>query len=43
MKSLLIAVTQRLSGERPAALRAYAGAMVAGGATGAVVYKLLRQ
>jgi hypothetical protein len=43
MKSLIIAATQRLSGHRPAALRALAGATVAGTATGVVVYKLLRQ
>jgi hypothetical protein len=43
MKSLFIAVTQRLSGERPAALRAFAGATVAGAAAGAAVYKLLRR
>jgi hypothetical protein len=42
MKSLLIAVTQRLQGERPTAIRAFAGAAVAGGVTGAAVYKLLR-
>jgi hypothetical protein len=43
MKSLIIAATQRLSGDRPAALRALAGATVAGTTTGVVVYKLLRQ
>ena len=43
MKSLLIAIMQRLEGERPAALRAFAGATVAGTATGVAVYKLLRR
>jgi hypothetical protein len=43
MKSLFIAVTQRLSGDNPNALRAFAGATAAGTATGVAVYKLLRQ
>ena len=37
------AAGQRLSGERPGALRAAAGAAVAGGMTGVVVYRLLRR
>ena len=36
------AVGQRLHGDRPGALRAAAGAAVAGTATGVVVYRLLR-
>ncbi len=36
------AVAQRLGGERPGALRAFAGATVAGSATAVVVYRLLR-
>jgi hypothetical protein len=43
MKSLFVAVSQRLSGERPAAMRAFAAATASGAATGAIVYKLLRQ
>ena len=43
MKSLLIAATQRLRGEKPGAMRALAGATAAGTATGVLVYKLLRQ
>jgi hypothetical protein len=43
MKSLYIAVVQRLTGEKPSALRAIAGATAAGTATGVVVYRLLRQ
>ena len=42
VKSFYTAVIQRLSGERPAALRAAAGATAAGTATGVLVYKLLR-
>jgi hypothetical protein len=42
MKSLYIAATQRLTGQRPSAIRAAAGAAAAGTATGVVVYKLLR-
>jgi hypothetical protein len=42
MKSFYKAALQRLSGERPNALRAVAGATAAGTATWAVVYKLLR-
>jgi hypothetical protein len=42
MKSLMIAVTQRLQGERPSAIRAFTGAAVAGAASGALVYKVLR-
>jgi hypothetical protein len=34
---------QRLSGERPGPLRAAAGAVVAGGMTGVVVYRVLRR
>lgn len=34
--------SQRLSGERPGALRAAAGATVAGGVTAVLVYRLLR-
>ncbi len=41
--SLGTAVGQRIKGERPHAVRALAGATVAGAATGAAVYKLLRQ
>jgi hypothetical protein len=37
------AVAQRLKGEKPGALRAMAGATVAGAATGAIVYQLLRR
>ena len=36
------AVGQRLQGDRPGAIRAAAGAAVAGTATGVVVYRLLR-
>jgi len=36
------AVGERLLGERPGALRAAAGAAVAGGVTGVVVFRLLR-
>jgi hypothetical protein len=43
MKSLITAATQRLSGDRPGALRALAGATAAGAATGVVTYKLLRR
>jgi hypothetical protein len=43
MKSFYIAMVQRLTGERPTALRAVAGAAAAGTATGVVVYRLLRQ
>jgi hypothetical protein len=42
MKSLFVATTQRLSGKRPSAFRAAAGAVTAGTATGVVVYRLLR-
>jgi hypothetical protein len=42
MKSLYKALAQRVMGQRPTVLRAAAGATVAGTATGAVVYKLLR-
>lgn len=41
-KSLYIAAAQRISGHRPSALRAAAGATAAGTATGVVIYKLLR-
>jgi hypothetical protein len=37
------AVVERLGGERPGPLRAVAGAAVAGGITGVVVYRLLRR
>jgi hypothetical protein len=37
------AVAQRLGGERPGVVRAAAGAMVAGGVTGVVVFRLLRR
>ena len=36
------AVGERLGGGRPGALRAAAGAAVVGGATGVVVFRLLR-
>ena len=42
MKSFYIAMMQRLTGEKPSALRAAAGATAAGMATGVVVYRLLR-
>ncbi|HVX31865.1 MAG TPA: hypothetical protein VHA80_01895 [Solirubrobacterales bacterium] len=42
LKSLFIATTQRISGHRPSALRAAAGATAAGTAAGVAVYKLLR-
>ncbi|HVY95970.1 MAG TPA: hypothetical protein VHA54_03320 [Solirubrobacterales bacterium] len=42
MKSLLIATGQRLTGGRPSALRAAAGAGAAGTAVGVAVYRLLR-
>jgi hypothetical protein len=42
MKSLMIAVSQRLQGEKPSAIRAFTGAAVAGATSGALVYKLLR-
>jgi hypothetical protein len=42
MKSFYIAVMQRLTGEKPSALRAAAGATAAGMATDVVVYRLLR-
>ena len=37
------AVADRLGGDRPGPLRAVAGAAVAGGVTGVVVYRLLRR
>jgi hypothetical protein len=37
------AVADRLAGERPGALRAAAGAAVAGGVTSVVVFRLLRR
>ena len=37
------AVAERLSGERPGAVRAAAGAAVAGGVTSVVVFRLLRR
>jgi hypothetical protein len=36
------AAAERLSGERPGAVKAAAGAAVAGGITGVVVFRLLR-
>jgi hypothetical protein len=36
------AVAQRLGGQRPSALRAGAGAVLAGGVTTVVVFRLLR-
>jgi hypothetical protein len=42
MKSFVKATAERLSGGRPGVFRAVAGATAAGGATWAVVYKLLR-
>ena len=42
MKSLFIATTQRITGDRPGMVRAVAGATAAGTATGVLVYKLLR-
>jgi hypothetical protein len=42
MKSLYIAATQRLFGDRPRVPRALAGATAAGTTTGVLVYKLLR-
>jgi hypothetical protein len=42
MKSFVKATAERLSGGRPGVFRAVAGATAAGGATAAVVYKLLR-
>jgi hypothetical protein len=40
--SLGRAVAERLSGDRPSALRALAAATLTGGATAAVTYRLLR-
>jgi hypothetical protein len=42
MKSFYTAVIQRVTGERPSAMRAIAGASAVGAATGVVVYRLLR-
>jgi hypothetical protein len=42
MKSLYIAATQRVMGDKPSATRAFAGATAAGTATGVLVYRLLR-
>jgi hypothetical protein len=42
LKSLYIAAVQRISGQRPSAVRAAAGATAAGAATGVAIYKLLR-
>ena len=36
------AVAQRLQGERPGAMRAFAGAAVAGTAAAVIVYRVLR-
>lgn len=36
-------VADRAAGDRPGPLRAAAGAAIAGGVTGAVVYRLLRK
>ncbi|MGN6662964.1 MAG: hypothetical protein ACTHK6_01970 [Solirubrobacterales bacterium] len=43
LKSLFIAAGQKVSGKRPSAVRAAAGATAAGTAAGVVVYKLLRR
>jgi hypothetical protein len=43
LKSLFIAAGQKVSGKRPSAVRAAAGATAAGTATGVAVYKLLRR
>jgi hypothetical protein len=42
MKSLYIAATQRIIGQRPSVLRAAAASTAAGAATGVVIYRLLR-
>jgi hypothetical protein len=42
MKSFYTAVIQRVMGERPSSMRAFAGATAAGTATGVLVYRLLR-
>jgi hypothetical protein len=42
LKSLFIATSQRLRGDRPSTLRAAAGAGAAGTAVGVAVYRLLR-
>jgi hypothetical protein len=42
IKSLFIATTQRMRGQRPSTLRAAAGAGAAGSAVGVAVYRLLR-
>ena len=42
MKSLYVATAQRLKGDRPSAMRAFAGATAAGTATGVLIYRLLR-
>jgi hypothetical protein len=42
MKSFYTAVVQRLTGDRPSSMRAFAGATAAGTATGVLVYRLLR-
>lgn len=42
LKSLLVAAGQKISGQRPSAVRAAAGATAAGTATGVLVYRLLR-
>jgi hypothetical protein len=36
------AVAQRLKGDRPGAMRAFAGATIAGTATAVIVYRVLR-
>jgi len=43
MAAVASLVSDRLRGEKPNALRAFAGATTAGIATGVVVYRLLRQ
>jgi hypothetical protein len=42
LKTVGGAAARRAQGERPGALRAFGGAVVAGALTGAVVYRLLR-
>jgi len=42
MKSFYIATAERLKGDRPSSMRAFAGATAAGTATGVLVYRLLR-
>jgi hypothetical protein len=42
LKSLYIAAAQRITGNRPSAVRAAVASTAAGTATGVVVYRLLR-